>query len=787
MSDIFLTLPAGKARARIGEHWVAAAILIGAVLLFLGRVCLNYFAYWDDQEFIFRNPHVTSMTWNNLAWFWAHSQNLLYVPVTMDAFVLLGKLARVPNSAGFENPFDPAYFHAASLLVHLAATLVVFNLLEFLFRRKWAALLGALLFALHPVQVETLCWTCGLKDLLAGLFSVLAIWQYLLFVSAGNEAFPARRLKQPRRHLYLAMAAVVLGELSKPSAMMAPAIAAALDFLLIRRPLRRVLLSVLPFVVVAIPLAVVAKLVQPESTGEGTKLFLRPLIAADSLAFYLYKLALPIHLVPDYGRSPHHALLKGWPYWTWIAPLVALAVVVGLHKKYRWLPAAAAVPVIALLPVLGLSSFSFQGISSVADHYLYVAMLGPAILLTAIFHAAKPNLWIGAAAAVLVAFGVRSTFQIGWWRDDITLWKHAIWVTPDGVAASVNLASSEARLASKFQESADNRVNQLRQQGSSDDSIRNDPSVIAYRRELNRLASDAESRTRSFVATHLDPKDRYSVYKAHLSLASALELLNRKPEAIEVLKRLIAEALQLRDISIDDLAATREGLGRLYLGMNDHDSEAVEELRGALALEPTRSGAAIGLALARARMANPARQAAVDFAMAIQSGDMKKARSTSVGSDEKLKWVQTFSDWAVAYRRYQAASARRFAAESNIFVSDSQTMVEQMQDAEQKTEGSVAVLTSKRRDSQPIRVVKLPDGWKVDLDALWKDVDTGKSATRVKAMTQTYDQMSHDLDSGKFATFVESRVELKKRIENAVPPEYQVRSLRGPTTLPAAS
>jgi hypothetical protein len=786
----------GATNEKPSTAWVAPAILIGAVILFMGRVCLNYFAYWDDQEFIFKNPHVTSATWSNLGWFWGNSQGMLYIPITMDAFVLLGKLARVPDSSTFENPFDPAYFHTASLLVHVATSLVVFNLLGFLFQRKWAALGGALLFSLHPVQVESLAWTCGFKDLLAGLFSLLAIWQYLLYATAGNEMFVTERFVRPRTHLFVAMAAIVVGELCKPSAMVAPAIALAIDYLLVGRPIRRVVLSVLPLLLIAIPLAVVAKSVQPEATGDGAALLLRPLIATDSLAFYLYKLILPIHLAPDYGRSPHYALSKGWPYWTWVAPILVLVAVLLLRKKYRWLSAAAAVPVIALLPVLGLTSFSFQGISSVADHYLYVAMLGPAIFLAGLFQTPRPRAWVGVTTIVLAALGIRSAFQMGWWRDDITLWQHTIALSPDGVAATVNIASAEARLATQFQGSADKRVEQLKREGAKDDSIQTDRAMVAYRRELNRLATDVERRTRAFIASRSDGKDAYLVFKAKLSLTVALDLLDRKLEAVDLLKGVIAQAYARRDVQPSDLAGAHETLGKLYLWMNDHDSEAAEELQVAVNIAdalhaagegPTSAGPRASLALARARLASPARKAAVEFALAIQAGDMQKVRARSIGSEEKLQWVQTFSDWAVAYRTYQKASAQRFGADSQIVVSDAQTMVEQVQDAEQKIDGDTAVLTSKRANSQPIRLIKRPDGWKVDLDSLWKDIDTTKSTARVSAMAQTYEQMVHDLDAGKFSSFVESRVELKKRIEIALPPEFQLGPGVKPTTLPSAA
>src|SRR4029450_12275090 len=92
-------------------------------------------------------------------------------------------------------------------------------------RGEWAAAAGALLFALHPVQVEAVAWASGLKDVLCGLFAVAALWQYTAFAQA-EETAPARW-----KHYAVAALCFVAAVLSKPTGVVVPALAAVIDLL----------------------------------------------------------------------------------------------------------------------------------------------------------------------------------------------------------------------------------------------------------------------------------------------------------------------------------------------------------------------------------------------------------------------------------------------------------------------------------------------------------------------------------------------------------------------------
>src|SRR5205814_4354239 len=113
---------------------------------------------------------------------------------------------------------------------------------------------------------------------------------------------------------------------------------------------------------------------------------------------YLYKLVWPLRLGIIYDRTPQKVLSEHWAYYTWIAPAAIAVLLLLLRKRYRWLLAAAGIFCLALLPVLGFVPFDFQETSTVASHYLYLAMLGPALALAiALRRANHRGVWIAAA------------------------------------------------------------------------------------------------------------------------------------------------------------------------------------------------------------------------------------------------------------------------------------------------------------------------------------------------------------------------------------------------------
>src|SRR5262249_13077526 len=158
--------------------------------------------------------------------------------------------------------------------------------------------------------------------------------------------------------------------LAKPSAMVVPVIAGVIDVLLLRRSMRTVALTLTPWLILSVVCAINAKLAQPAIGVTPAPLWSRPLLAADSLAFYLYKLVSPVYLGIDYGRRPDVVIARGWIYYTWIVPVALTLLLIRLRHRAREPLAAWIIFIAGVAPVLGFSTFLFQYFSTTTDHYL---------------------------------------------------------------------------------------------------------------------------------------------------------------------------------------------------------------------------------------------------------------------------------------------------------------------------------------------------------------------------------------------------------------------------------
>jgi tetratricopeptide (TPR) repeat protein len=157
----------------------------------------------------------------------------------------------------------------------------------------------------------------------------------------------------------------------------------------------------------------------------------------------------PVWLGVDYGRRPQSVLNHFWVYLTAALP-VALAFLLWLgRKRATLLVAAAMVFTAAVLPVLGLVPFDFQDVSTVSDHYLYTAMLGPAIAVAwAASRFPKPGV-IATIATALAILATISIVQMSYWQNDERMWSRAIAVNPRSWLACNNLGNYLDRVGQK--------------------------------------------------------------------------------------------------------------------------------------------------------------------------------------------------------------------------------------------------------------------------------------------------------------------------------------------------
>lgn len=426
-------------------------LITGAVFLPALR---GDFLNWDDSINLVANPHYRGLGWLQIKWMLTTTLMGHYIPVTWLSFGLNYAL-------GGMNPWG---YHAVNLLLHAANATLVYLIA----RRLLAAagggsqtghatgpvLLGgafaALVFGVHPLRVESVAWITERRDVLCGLFFLLAVLAYLKGIERGGGPRPAWQA--------LSLAAFVAALLSKAAAMPLPAVLLLLDLYPLRRRgagWRRLAIEKLPYAALAAATAVVALIVLPRGAAvtsyDSYGVAARIGMVAYSLLFYPIKFVLPIRLSPMY-ELPARVDLTSWPF---LPALLGVVVVTAALVRWRTrAPAGLGVWTYSILMVLPVSGVVHAGSQLVNDRYSYLSGIGFAVLAGAgvlwvlrlrergrVSMATVSVLAAGAALSVLT-LGLAAWGQAQVWRDSETLWRWAVDIDPACSLCHGNLGSA---------------------------------------------------------------------------------------------------------------------------------------------------------------------------------------------------------------------------------------------------------------------------------------------------------------------------------------------------------
>jgi protein O-mannosyl-transferase len=362
--------------------------------------------FWDDDVNVHANPYLTPSTLANLKSVWTQPYVQLYVPVSYSAWMIVAWSSRLVHTGSLaQGPLDPAFFHGANVLLHALASWAVYHLVTLTLRRigrqntALPALAGSLLFALHPLQVEPVAWVSGLRDVLGGSLFLLAL---LCFMRWGDQ--PQAPAAGRSRAWWLATFIYSISLGAKPAAVALPAVALLGGWAFLHLPGRRIAGAVLPWFAIAAAWSLLTRLWAQTDVGIETAVsppWARPLIAADSVAFYMAKVVQPWPLLADYGRSPAAVMASGSLYWMWLAPAIA-ALLCALWRPARPYLVALVLFGLCIAPVSGLVPFNFQSVSTVADRYAYTALFGAALALAMLYSRFPRIAGLPVAAALAV-------------------------------------------------------------------------------------------------------------------------------------------------------------------------------------------------------------------------------------------------------------------------------------------------------------------------------------------------------------------------------------------------
>ncbi len=413
-----------RARRKVAAD-VAWGGLLTVLVLAAYATALRGGYIWDDGNYLTQNPLMGS--WRGLERIWLTTQTPQYYPMVFTSFW-------IENLLWGLHPFG---YHLVNVLLHGASAVLVWRLLKrFEVPGAW---LAAAVFALHPVQVESVAWVTERKNVLSGLFYLLALGRYLDFEARRGE-----------RDYAFALVLFVAALLSKSVTATMPAAALIVLWWRDGRVRRSSVVRLLPFFALgAVSGAVTAWLEVHRVGAEGAAwdpgILQRLLLAGRIPWFYLSKLVWPANLTFSYPRwaiDPRQLAA-----WLGLAGTVAVGWLLWrLRKRWGRGPAAAgAFYLVTLFPVLGFLNVYPMRYSYVADHFQYLASLGP-ITLAASFVAA---LWKKAdraraagrvaAGAVLAVLAVLTLVQSRMYRDEETLWRATLARNPESWMAHNNL------------------------------------------------------------------------------------------------------------------------------------------------------------------------------------------------------------------------------------------------------------------------------------------------------------------------------------------------------------
>ncbi len=398
------------------------------------RATTNPFVNYDDGGYVTENPKVLQgLSWATVRWAFISTDASNWHPLTWLSHALDCQLFSL-NAAGH---------HFTSVLLHVLNVLLLFLLLHRVTGAATRSFFVAALFALHPINVESVAWIAERKTVLCMFFFLLTLGAYGWYARSPN----VRR--------YLAVVALLVAALmAKPMAVTLPFVlllvdfwplnrvlgfsAPSLAFPLEQRPLKSLALEKLPLLLLSLLSSVVTVVAQGAAVSRNPLLtfWVRLANALYAYSMYLVKAAWPVHLAAFY---PYEGMrLSAWQ-------ILLCVLFLSLITGWAWRKRATGVALVGwlwflgtLVPVIGLVQVGDQ---AMADRYAYFPLIG--LFVMVVWSVADwigkrrldPRPFVAATLAALATFSVLTWRQIGTWHSSFDLWTHALSVTTNNYMA----------------------------------------------------------------------------------------------------------------------------------------------------------------------------------------------------------------------------------------------------------------------------------------------------------------------------------------------------------------
>jgi tetratricopeptide (TPR) repeat protein len=568
-----------------GQRWRTPALCLAlAAMTFavFGQTLRHEFVDYDDDQYVYGNPMVArGLTLKGFVWAFAHVHSNNWHPLTWLSHMLDCQLYGL----------HPGGHHLTNVLLHTATVILLFLVLRQMTGALWRSAFVAAVFAVHPLRVESVAWVAERKDVLSGLFFMLAIGAYVRY---------ARRPSSPVRY-GLVLLLFAMGLMCKPMLVTLPLVLLLLDYWPLQRdePAGKLVMEKLPLLALSAASAVATFLAQA-GARELTESISLPRRLANALVAcksYLDQMIYPAGLAVYYPFP--HLLSAGEAALAGLLLAVLSVVAWRERRKQPWILMGWLWYLVMLLPVVGIIQ---EGVQAHADRYTYLPQIGIYVMVTWLVSEWRVSRGLLGClmAGVLAVLMVCAWKQASYWQNSETLWTHALACTTDNSIAHNDLGNAlcqkgrtdegitqfhqALQINPDFETAHNNLGNALLQKGRVDDAISQFQQALqinpAFEEARNNLGNALlqkgrvdEAISQFQQALQINP----AFEAAHNNLGNALLQKGRVDDAITQYR----QALQINPA----FAEIHNNLGSALLQKGRVD-DAITQFRQALQINP---------------------------------------------------------------------------------------------------------------------------------------------------------------------------------------------------------
>ena len=412
--------PSGKVQTSTGIlKWAPLAILIFTALIYR-KAIFNGFAGWDDNNYIIENYFIKDFSLSGIKAIFSSFYFCNYHPLTTLTYLIEYKCYGL----------NPLPYHLLNVLLHLLNTWLVFKLTEKLSGKKMNAIFVSLLFAIHPMHVESIAWISERKDVLYTSFYLLTLLLYLRYLEFNRNA-----------KFYIgALLLFVFSLLSKSAAVSLPVLLIAIDIYKGRKINTRSLLEKIPFLLLSLLFGIIAILSQLSVVANAdlplpNSFIERVFLCTYGIAFYIVKVVAPFNLSAMYYFSYSQSGTLSWEYYASLPFLMIIAWLVirtrfsSLHKDILFGIFFFLITISVMLQIIHVGS------AITAERYTYISYIGLFYiigqLISNIGKKQIRNTVVAIFTLFVIIFSYQTYTRIGVWKDGDVLFTDVIKKNPD--------------------------------------------------------------------------------------------------------------------------------------------------------------------------------------------------------------------------------------------------------------------------------------------------------------------------------------------------------------------